>query len=95
MNIIFFSGGLFDVTDMVKGESRQETAFRYAVERINHNPDLLPRSRLSAQIEKIPPHDSFHTSKRGEKKILRYANRSAKGIIVEFSLTDFAHELTK
>ena len=25
---------------------------------------LLPRSRLSAQIEKIPPQDSFHASKQ-------------------------------
>lgn len=55
-----FSGGLFHSTD-----SNQEIAFRYAVEKINGNRDILPKSRLSAQIEQISPQDSFHASKRG------------------------------
>jgi ionotropic kainate glutamate receptor 2 len=54
------TGGLFDIS-----ESKQEVAFRYAVERINSNRKILPKSLLSAQIEKIPPQDSFHASKRG------------------------------
>ncbi|XP_071747530.1 glutamate receptor ionotropic, kainate 2 isoform X1 [Lepeophtheirus salmonis] len=52
-------GGLFDITD-----SKQEVAFRYAVERVNQNRKILPNSILSAQIEKIPPQDSFHASKQ-------------------------------
>jgi len=52
-------GGLFDLS-----ESKQEVAFRYAVERVNANRKVLPNSLLSAQIEKIPPQDSFHASKR-------------------------------
>ena len=56
-----FPGGLFDLS-----ESRQEVAFRYAVERVNANRKVLPNSLLSAQLEKIPPQDSFHASKRGE-----------------------------
>ncbi|XP_063242515.1 glutamate receptor ionotropic, kainate 2 [Bacillus rossius redtenbacheri] len=52
-------GGLFHPAD-----DRQEVAFRYAVERINDERSILPRSRLSAQIEKISPQDSFHASKR-------------------------------
>ncbi|XP_032457761.1 glutamate receptor ionotropic, kainate 2 isoform X2 [Nasonia vitripennis] len=52
-------GGLFHSTD-----SKQEIAFRYAVEKINGNRDILPKSRLSAQIEQISPQDSFHASKR-------------------------------
>ena len=59
------SGGLFDVTDQSTVGGKQETAFRYAVERINNNKNLLNNSRLSAQIEKIPPRDSFRASKRG------------------------------
>nr|CAD7453109.1 unnamed protein product [Timema tahoe] len=51
--------GLFHPAD-----DRQEVAFRYAVERINADRTILPRSRLSAQIEKISPQDSFHASKR-------------------------------
>ncbi|XP_054269961.1 glutamate receptor ionotropic, kainate 2 isoform X1 [Macrosteles quadrilineatus] len=52
-------GGLFHPAD-----DKQETAFRYAVERINTDNTILPRSRLSAQVEKISPQDSFHASKR-------------------------------
>ena len=50
-------------------ESKQEVAFRYAVERVNANRKILPKSLLSAQIEKIPPQDSFHASKRGKKRL--------------------------
>ncbi|XP_049781525.1 glutamate receptor ionotropic, kainate 2 isoform X4 [Schistocerca cancellata] len=52
-------GGLFHPAD-----DRQEVAFRYAVDRLNADRSVLPRSRLSAQIEKISPQDSFHASKR-------------------------------
>ncbi|XP_039289562.1 glutamate receptor ionotropic, kainate 2 isoform X1 [Nilaparvata lugens] len=52
-------GGLFHPAD-----DKQEVALRYAVERINADRSILPRSRLLAQIEKIPPQDSFHASKR-------------------------------
>ncbi|XP_046669488.1 glutamate receptor ionotropic, kainate 2 isoform X2 [Homalodisca vitripennis] len=52
-------GGLFHPAD-----DKQEVAFRYAVERINADSTVLPRSRLSAQVEKISPQDSFHASKR-------------------------------
>jgi hypothetical protein len=62
LNNGFFSGGLFDLS-----ESKQEVAFRYAVERVNANRNILPKSLLSAQIEKIPPQDSFHASKRGKR----------------------------
>lgn len=54
------SGGLFHPAD-----DKQEVAFRYAVERINSDRAILPRSKLLAQIEKISPQDSFHASKRG------------------------------
>lgn len=56
-----FPGGLFHPSD-----DKQEVAFRYAVEKINANRDILPKSRLSAQIEQIKPQDSFHASKRGK-----------------------------
>ncbi|XP_074099238.1 kainate-type ionotropic glutamate receptor subunit 1D isoform X7 [Cotesia typhae] len=52
-------GGLFHQSD-----DKQGVAFRYAVEKINANRDILPKSRLSAQIEQISPQDSFHASKR-------------------------------
>ncbi|XP_044738243.1 glutamate receptor ionotropic, kainate 2 isoform X2 [Chrysoperla carnea] len=52
-------GGLFHPAD-----DKQEIAFRYAVEKINADRQILPRSKLSVQIEKISPQDSFHASKR-------------------------------
>ena len=55
------TGGLFDMTDTV-----QEIAFRYAVDRVNVRSDILPRSRLTAQIERIPQQDSFYASKQGK-----------------------------
>jgi len=56
-----FAGGLFHPED-----DRQEVAFKYAVDRINADRSILPRSRLTAQIERISPQDSFHASKRGQ-----------------------------
>ncbi|KAL9692705.1 hypothetical protein quinque_005512 [Culex quinquefasciatus] len=52
-------GGLFHPDD-----DHQEIAFRYAVEKINLDRTILPRSKLLAQIEKISPQDSFLASKR-------------------------------
>lgn len=56
----FSIGGLFHPAD-----DKQEIAFRYAVEKINSDKTILPRSKLSAQIEKMSPQDSFHASKKG------------------------------
>ncbi|KAG5880011.1 hypothetical protein JTB14_018111 [Gonioctena quinquepunctata] len=60
-------GGLFHPAD-----DKQEIAFRYAVEKINSDRSILPRSKLSAQIEKIPPQDSFHASKKGMVAIILF-----------------------
>lgn len=49
-------------------DDKQEIAFRYAVEKINSDRTILPRSKLSAQIEKMSPQDSFHASKKGKIK---------------------------
>ena len=56
------SGGLFDHSDTV-----QEIAFRYAVDRVNSDRDIMPRSRLTAQIERIREQDSFYASKQGKR----------------------------
>ncbi len=44
----------------------QELAFRNAVDRVNADKDVLPRTRLVAQIERIPTDDSFYASKQGQ-----------------------------
>ena len=63
-------GGLFDVSGQSAGHGKQETAFRYAVQRINNNKMLLNKNLLSAQIEKIHPRDSFHTHRSGPQQKL-------------------------
>lgn len=45
----------------------QEIAFRHAVDRVNADRDILPRTLLTAQIERIPPQDSFFAAKRGKQ----------------------------
>ncbi|XP_077295100.1 kainate-type ionotropic glutamate receptor subunit 1D isoform X2 [Arctopsyche grandis] len=69
--LMIFSGQLTALPETIKigglfhpADDKQEVAFRYAVERINSDRTILPRSKLLAQIEKISPQDSFHASKR-------------------------------
>lgn len=80
-----FPGGLFHPSD-----DKQEVAFRYAVEKINANRDILPKSRLSAQIEQIKPQDSFHASKRGECFFFTFVNFAIKQAVS----VHFCHDLS-
>ncbi|KAF8784441.1 glutamate receptor ionotropic, kainate 2-like isoform X2 [Argiope bruennichi] len=52
-------GGLFDTED-----DEQELAFRIAVDKINADTSVLPRSRLVAQVEKVGIDDSFRATKK-------------------------------
>ncbi|KAL6264418.1 hypothetical protein P5V15_004527, partial [Pogonomyrmex californicus] len=89
-----FPGGLFHPSD-----DKQEVAFRYAAEKINANRDILPKSRLSAQVEVIQPQDSFHASKRGfvrprGDEPLRSTNRKSEWLFGRFRLASF-YDTTK
>ncbi|CAG2166449.1 unnamed protein product, partial [Oppiella nova] len=42
----------------------QELVFRFAIERINADPTILPKSTLVAQVERIGREDSFHADKK-------------------------------
>ena len=57
---IVLIGGLFD-----GAEPTQELAFRYAIDRVNSNRNVLPRSRLTSSSERVPPSDSYIASKKG------------------------------
>ena len=46
-------------------DSDQEIAFRFAVDRVNSDRTVLPNTRLTAQIERIPQQDSFYAAKQG------------------------------
>ncbi|XP_065292908.2 glutamate receptor ionotropic, kainate 2-like isoform X2 [Dermacentor albipictus] len=52
-------GGLFDAA-LSEDDQR---AFTYAVERVNLNNDVLPRTTLLPLLETLKPRDSFHASK--------------------------------
>nr|XP_053641816.1 glutamate receptor ionotropic, kainate 2-like [Cherax quadricarinatus] len=68
--ISLHSGGLFDSNE------RQEVAFRYAVDAINSDRTLMAHTRLSAQIEEIPPNDSF----KGSRKVCSLLNTGVAAI---------------
>lgn len=55
-------GGLF-----AQDESQQEIVFKFAVDKINSDPNLLSQSTLTPLIEKIDKNDSFHADKKGKK----------------------------
>ncbi|KAL3207237.1 hypothetical protein MRX96_052716, partial [Rhipicephalus microplus] len=55
--------GLFDTAP----SEDDERAFTYAVERVNLNNDVLPRTTLLPLLETLKPRDSFHASKAGEQ----------------------------
>jgi hypothetical protein len=57
---VFKLGGIFD-----EAEASDETAFKHAVERVNGDHTILPRSRLSTQIERLSPGDSHHAANKG------------------------------
>ena len=48
-------------------DSDQEIAFRFAVDRVNSDRTVLPDTRLTAQIERVPQHDSFYAAKQGNR----------------------------
>ncbi|XP_021964384.2 glutamate receptor ionotropic, kainate 2 isoform X2 [Folsomia candida] len=75
-------GGLFDVSDRF-----EETAFRHALERVNEDQNVLPRSRLSAHWERVPSNDSFHAS----KKLCRVLNDGVAAIIGPQSQASVSH----
>jgi hypothetical protein len=65
--LTLFLGGLFSPLPNDNDHQTsdpQEIAFRYAVDKINADNKILPRSKLQAEIERIMPQDSFHASKR-------------------------------
>lgn len=52
--------------------SSVETAFKYAVHRINNDKTILPHSQLEYVIKYVEKDDSFHATKEGERKVADY-----------------------
>lgn len=81
-------GGLFH-----PGDESQEIAFRYAVDIINKDKTILPRSKLAVQIERISPQDSFHASKRGELLLYTIPENFITAIL-QFNKREFLNPFT-
>lgn len=54
-------GGIFS-----ESEEEQETAFRFAIERINDEANILPGTTLVAHVERVSPQDSYTLEKKRE-----------------------------
>lgn len=60
--IFFLLGALFTYEQM---NSTLETAFKFAVNQINRDSNLLPHTQVSYDIQYVPHDNSFHTIKTG------------------------------
>jgi len=60
---MLFAGGLFDDTE----DATVESAFRYALLRINQDRTLLPDTRIVYDIQHLPAQNSFIAAKKGAR----------------------------
>jgi len=60
--LVVLPGGLFDDTE----DATVESAFRYALLRINQDRTLLPDTRIVYDIQHLPAQNSFIAAKKGQ-----------------------------
>ena len=53
-------GGLFE-----SGDEALELAFKYAIEMVNSDKNILPTTKLVAKVERLEKADSFQASRKG------------------------------
>lgn len=61
-----------------------ETAFKYAVHKINKDKIILPKSNLIYDIQYVPNEDSFHASKKGTIKYKQLIQQLAHACVSFF-----------
>lgn len=83
LNILFRKRTGAILTEDQRG-STTELLFKYAVARINRDPELLPNTTLLYDIHYVSPEDSFHASKKGVYKAytIRLQCRLCTGIYI-------------
>ena len=69
------TGGLFDDTE----DATVESAFRYALLRINQDRTLLPDTRIVYDIQHLPAQNSFIAAKKGELAVHMHAHLDNTG----------------
>lgn len=79
--------------------SSVETAFKYAVHRINNDKTILPHSQLEYVIKYVEKDDSFHATKEGERKVADYNTHTLRGplkvyLLYPYSICSFLHSFT-
>ena len=62
LGLVVLPGGLFDDTE----DATVESAFRYALLRINQDRTLLPDTRIVYDIQHLPAQNSFIAAKKGQ-----------------------------
>ena len=67
-------------------DSPTELAFKYAVYKINKEKTILPNNTLAYDIQYVPPEDSFRTTKKVTKQLVKM-----KGFIILHGLLFSSH----
>lgn len=80
---LLFAGGLFDDSE----DSTVESAFKYAIYRVNSDPTLLPGSKISYDIQHLPSGNSFLALKKGTTFIYLYFVNSKKKNVHSFTIS--------
>lgn len=62
-----FSGALFTYDQI---NTSLEIAFKFGVDQINRDANLLPQTQVSYDIQYVPRDNSFHTIKTGESSVV-------------------------
>lgn len=59
--VLVIPGGLFEPEN-----EGQALAFKYAIEKLNVNNNILPQTLVIYDVQEVLTHDSFHASKKGK-----------------------------
>jgi hypothetical protein len=61
--------------------SQTEQLFKYAVERINRDPELLPNTTLIYDIHYVDREDSWHASKKGTSVLMLNLSSQSRSLV--------------
>lgn len=71
-SLFYFAGAIFSEDQK---HSHIELAFKYAVQKINRDRVILPKTTLVYDIQYVPKEDSFHATKKGKTHKITISQR--------------------